>query len=88
MSKNKNKHDYHDTIKQATGTEETAHELLQDDARARKTDRALAYELLAVNCSMGMLGLNEDSANLVQMELASEIMHNFDPENEQDKYLE
>ncbi len=54
----------------------------------RKNDAELAYELLAVNSSMGMLGMEETNANLIQLELAAEIMHNFDPESNQDDYLE
>ena len=44
--------------------------------------------VLAVNSSMGMLGMEETNANLIQLELAAEIMHNFDPESNQDDYLE
>lgn len=88
MNENEKKHDYTDTVKHAAGVEETEHERIRDDARMRKNDAELAYELLAVNSSMGMLGMEETNANLIQLELAAEIMHNFDPESNQDDYLE
>lgn len=88
MNDKNKKHDYTDTVKQAAGTEQTEHERIKDDAKKHRIDRELAYELLAVNSSMGMLGMEETGANLIQLELAAEIMHEFDPENTQDDYLE
>lgn len=88
MNENKNNHDYTDTIKQAAGIEETEHERIRDDNKKSRSDRELAYELLAVNSAMGMLGMEETNANLIQLELAAETMHNFDPENNADDYLE
>ena len=52
---------------------------IDDDGRKEKRredilDAEIAFETLAVNSSMGMLGMEETTANLLQLELARELL--------------
>lgn len=73
-----NKHDYRDTIREAAELDEekNAREALE---REKQIDAETAYEAFAVAASMGMLGMEETEANLLQLELAQELMYRFDP---------
>ncbi len=70
-------HDYHDTIKEAAEIEDGG-EAPED--RERRLDSEAAYEVLAVTSSMGMLGMENQAANLLQLELAQELLYNLDPD--------
>ncbi len=51
---------------------------LDDDraaARAKRRDAEIAYEVLAVDASMGMFGMEESVAELMRLAMAQEIMY-------------
>lgn len=69
-------HDYKDTIAEAAGLE-------PDDGKraallARKAEDEAAYEALAVTSAMGMLGMDQSTAGLLQLELAQELAFKYD----------
>lgn len=74
-----NTHDYKDTIKEAAEvpSERDEHAL----ERSRHADSEAAYETLAINCSMGMLGMEPTTASLIQLELAQELLYKFDEQS-------
>lgn len=79
MSENENnKHDYRDTIREAAELDDKK-EAAQALERERRIDAETAYEAFAVTSSMGMLGMEETEANLLQLELAQELLYRFDP---------
>ncbi len=45
------------------------------DQNAKRVDAEIAYETLAVDSSMGMFGMQEQTANLIQLQLASEMLY-------------
>lgn len=64
-------HDFRKTIEAAAELgidphEQHAKERLEDD---------IAYEMLAVNSAMGMFGMEETAADLMQLELARELAY-------------
>ncbi len=66
-------HDFRKTIHDATFLE-------SDDAalmRERHMDADAAYESLALTSSMGMFGMEETAANLMQLEMAQEMLYKF-----------
>lgn len=69
-------HDYKDTIAEAAGLEP------DDEKRAarlaRKAEDEAAYEALAVTSAMGMLGMDQSTAGLLQLELAQELAFKYD----------
>ncbi|MCH5165602.1 MAG: hypothetical protein J1G01_04300 [Clostridiales bacterium] len=73
-----NTHDYHKTIEKAAGIDNDSD---RAQRRAEDIDRDAAYEALALTSSMGMLGLEPTNANLLQMELAQELLYKFNDEN-------
>ncbi len=59
---------------------------VDDDAecvreREEKLDSEFAYEALAITSSMGMLGMEEENANLVQLALAQQLLYKSTTEN-------
>lgn len=76
-----NEHDFKDTIREAADVDEDVHER----HRRERLDSEIAYEMLAVSSAMGMYGMEETSANLMQLELAREMLYKEselnDPEN-------
>ena len=65
-----NEHDFRDTIRDAADLDD-----VHEKHRRDLIDSELAYELLAVNSSMGMIGMEETAANLMQLELAREFLY-------------
>lgn len=76
-----NEHDFKDTIREAADVDEDVHER----HRRERLDSEIAYEMLAVSSAMGMYGMEETAANLMQLELAREMLYKEselnDPEN-------
>lgn len=71
----KKRHNYKDTIKEAAGINDD-----NDDIRRKRKTELFDYEVLAVDCAMGAIGHNQTLANLLQLELAQELMCKLDPE--------
>ena len=78
-------HDYKDTIKEAAELEGDGKAASE---RERKTDNEIAYEAFAVTSAMNMLGMEQEGANLCQLELAQEIMYIDDPQTHNDDNLD
>ena len=77
-------HDYKDTIAQAAeldGGSERAERIAQE----RADD--LNYEAFAVASAMGMLGMEETNASLLQLELAQELMVQMDEDDEDEFHI-
>ncbi|MCM1368604.1 MAG: hypothetical protein NC184_07335 [Roseburia sp.] len=72
-------HDYRDTIREAAELDEDKEARIALE-RERQTDAETAYEAFAVAASMGTLGMEETEANLLQLELAQELLYRFDPD--------
>ena len=72
------KHDYKDTIKDAAEIEDDGKAAAE---RERRADKAAAYETLAVTSAMNVLGMEQEEANLIQLELAQELMYLEDPQS-------
>ena len=68
----KRTHDYKDTIAEAAELDKFAAE------RVKRAEAEAAYEALAVTSSMGMLGMEQTTANLLQLELAQELAFKYD----------
>lgn len=64
-------HDFRKTIEAAAELSVDPHE---QHAKERLEDE-IAYEMLAVNSSMGMFGMEETAADLMQLELAREMLY-------------
>lgn len=64
-------HDFRKTIEAAAELGVDPHE---QHAKERLEDE-IAYEMLAVNSSMGMFGMEETAADLMQLELAREMLY-------------
>ncbi|MBD5131419.1 MAG: hypothetical protein HDT28_02330 [Clostridiales bacterium] len=65
-------HDYRETIREATEIEDEREAKLET-----AEDNAIMYEALMINGSMGMLGMNETNANLIQLEVAQELLYDL-----------
>lgn len=76
------KNNYKRTIKQAAGLAETEHATLQRREHERDLDRAIAYETTALASSMGMLGMEDENSELLQLEMAQEIMFKINEETD------
>ena len=72
----KHTHDYKDTIAEAAELEGTNGKLAAE--RARRAESEAAYEALAITSAMGMLGMEQTTANLLQLELAQELAFKYD----------
>lgn len=70
-------HDYRDTIKDAAEFEDDGKAAAR---REQESDAAAAYETMAITSAMNMLGLDEQAANLLQLELAQELLYVEDPQ--------
>ena len=71
-------HDYKDTIKAITYAEDE-NETAEDAARRR--DAEIGYEALALSSCMGALGMEQEYAELLQLQLTQEVLYN-DREND------
>lgn len=69
-----NHHDWRDTVQEATGT--NAIEEREAD-RAKRRDAEIAYEGLAFAASMGMIGMEEQTAHLVQLNMAQQLAYDL-----------
>lgn len=67
-------HDWRDTVKEAAGTDEI--EEAETD-RIKRRDAEIAYEGLAFAASMGMIGMEEQTANLLQLNLAQQLAYDL-----------
>ena len=65
-------HDYKDTLKDITYAEDNAK---AEEERAKRLDAEIAYEALAVSSSMGMFGMEQEAAELIQLQLAQEVLY-------------
>lgn len=77
------KHDYKDTLNDILYAEDKS-----DEARkqAKRRDAEIAYEALAVSSSMGMLGMEDELSELLQLQLTQEVLYKTQQENgERDK---
>lgn len=68
-----------ETIQSAKDVDDSAKRVRD---REKRLDAELGYEALAVTASMGMLGMNEESANLIELELAKQLMYKSSLEND------
>lgn len=59
------------TIKEATDVDLSAEQVKK---REERIDAELGYEALALTASMGVLGMEETNANLLQLEFAEQRM--------------
>ena len=73
-------HDFKRTLREAKD--------LDRDERvnhARRLDSEMAYELLAVNSSMGMFGMEESAAELMRLQMAQELLYKYNEQNDAEK---
>ncbi len=73
----KRTHDYKDTIAEAAELDNAKSGKFAAE-RVKRTEAEAAYEALAVTSSMGMLGMEQTTANLLQLELAQELAFKYD----------
>lgn len=73
----KRTHDYKDTIAEAAELD-NARSGKYAAERVKRAEAEAAYEALAVTSSMGMLGMEQTTANLLQLELAQELAFKYD----------
>ena len=78
----KHKHDYRDTIKEAA---ETTSDGDAEAERERRLDDETAYTALAITAAMGNNGWDANTANLIELEMAQEMLYLFDPENAEEQ---
>lgn len=72
---------YKQTIKDAADLDDK-----HEKARAQRLDAEAAYETLAVSSSMGMFGMDNQVSDLLQLELAQELLYKFEEETEDDGF--
>lgn len=72
------KHDYRDTLNEILFAEDKA-DAAQNQAKRR--DAEIAYEALAVSSSMGMLGMEDELSELLQLQLTQETLYKTQQEN-------
>ena len=72
------KHDYKDTLNDILYAEDKA-ATAQNQAKHR--DAEIAYEALAVSSSMGMLGMEDELSELLQLQLTQEVLYKTQQEN-------
>lgn len=73
-------HDFKKTLKEAADLDDT-HAI----DRAKRLDAEMAYEMLAVSSSMGMFGMQEAVPELINLELAQEMMYKQNAQNDVEK---
>lgn len=73
----KRTHDYKDTIAEAAELDNAKSGKFAAE-RVKRAEAEAAYEALAVTSSMGMLGMEQTTANLLQLELAQELAFKYD----------
>ena len=78
-------HDYKDTLNEITYAEDNEE---QAQKAAEKRDAEIAYEMLAVSSSMGMLGLEQQTSQLIQLQLAQETLYKVQAEYNGDEKKE
>lgn len=71
--------DYKDTINEINNAEDNAEKALQADKRR---DAEIAYETLAVSSCMGMLGMEDEMAGLLQLQLTQEVFYKANQQND------
>lgn len=73
-------HDYKDTLNEILYAEDNA----KSDAakeQAKRTDAEIAYEALAVSSAMGMVGMEDELSELLQLQLTQEVLYKTQREN-------
>ncbi|MCH5160425.1 MAG: hypothetical protein J1G04_00185 [Clostridiales bacterium] len=74
------RHDFRQTIKDAN-------EMTSNGSAERKREKRLsddrAYTALAITSAMGNNAFDATTANLIQLEMAQEMLYLFDPENDE-----
>ncbi len=73
----KRTHDYKDTIAESAELDNAKSGKFAAE-RVKRAEAEAAYEALAVTSSMGMLGMEQTTANLLQLELAQELAFKYD----------
>lgn len=71
-------HDYKDTIDEINNAEDNA----EAAKRAARRDAEIAYESLALSSAMGMDGMEDELAELLQLQLTQEVLYKTKQENE------
>lgn len=69
---NNKPHDYRDTIEEAKDID-----IEPNEAQKRKKEAEIAFEALAASTSMGLIGMEETVAELMQVELSEQLLYNF-----------
>ena len=71
-------HDFRDTIREAAEIESDGK---QEAEREQRLNEETAYTALAITAAMGNNGFDANTANLLELEMAQEMLYLFDPEN-------
>lgn len=66
-------HDFKRTIREAADLDDGDRR-----ARAKRREAEFAYEVLAVDASMGMFGMEESVADLMRLAMAQELLYKLD----------
>lgn len=72
------KHDYKDTLNDILYAEDKAD---QAQRAANRRDAEIAYEALAISSAMGTLGMEDEIAELLQLQLTQEVLYKTQAEN-------
>ncbi len=76
----KREHDFKKTIAEAAYADDEAVEA----RRRERLQDELSYALLAINSSMGMFGMEETTAELIQLEMAQEFLYRLNEDETPD----
>lgn len=71
-------HDYKDTIDEINHAEDKSE---QANEAAKRRDAEIAYESLAVSSCMGACGMEDELAELLQLQLTQEVLYKTKEEN-------
>lgn len=72
-------HDYKDTLNEINNAEDK-----NQAAKAARRDAEIAYETLAVSSFMGEVGMEEQLAELIQLQLTQEMLYKMDDNKKDD----
>lgn len=71
-------HDYRDTIDEINNAEDVA---AAEHEAAKRRDAEIAYEALAASSCMGAVGMEDEFAELLQLQLTQEVLYKTKEEN-------
>ena len=74
------KHDYKDTLDEILYAEDNAKSEAAKE-QAKRRDAEIAFEALAVNSCMGMLGMEDELSEMLQLQLTQEVLYKTQQEN-------